>query len=874
MLEKYDHKIIENKWLPYWNDEKIYSWDKTRSRSETFVVDTPPPTVSGSLHLGHFFSYTQTDLIVRFWRMNGKNIFYPLGWDDNGLPTERRVQNVYNVQCDINEKYLEDLKVQKVEDQTSKQKDKQPQSQLLKVSRKNFIELCSRLTLEDEIVFKELFTKLGLSVDWDLEYATINSWCRKVSQLSFIDLFEKKQVYTLESPTLWDVTFQTAVATAEVEDRPTPGFYYDLKFQTEKGDEFVISTTRPELLPACIAVVAHPKDPRFSHLFNQYAVTPLFKAKVPIMASEHADPEKGSGILMVCTFGDSADVDWWKMNKHLPLRQILDSQGHFKKVTFGEGGFDSIDIKVANENYEKLVGLHLNKAKKVLLELLAPFIASEPRPTTRFVKYFEKGDKPLEYLTSRQWYVKILDHKEELLKQGDKINWVPEHMKHRYTDWVKNLNQDWCISRQRYFGIPFPVWYPLDENKIPQYDRPIIPNKQNFVEVDPVVDAPYGYNENQRGKAGGFIGDKDVMDTWATSSLTPQISSHFNFDDSRHEKLFPMDMRPQSHEIIRTWAFYTIAKAYLHEKKIPWKNIAVSGWILDPDRKKMSKSKGNVVTPMSYLEQYGGDSVRYWAGRARLGVDTAFDENLFKMGWKLTNKLFNACKFVFTQVENIQFKDHHNFDLNFVDSPIDTAWLYSLKELIRKSTEMFENFDYAGSLQITEEYFWKFCDHYMELTKARSYSQDEDSLSVKRTLDYSIHMFLRLFSPFFPYLCEELYSYRYKKNKKSVHLETWPSLHELSDLTTDDPNSFDFAIELISKIRSEKTKAQKKLKWPVSKLEIKVLKNYEETLKRTLRDLIQAGNIINLSNVSINSVNQLNDDEKFEMIVTLADRED
>ena len=627
-----------------WDRLAVYAHDPARSRAETFVVDTPPPTVSGSLHVGHVFSYTHADVLARHRRMQGLNVFYPMGWDDNGLPTERRVQNHFHVRCDPRAPLEPGLRL---EPATAAQAKGPPRL----VSRPNFIELCLELTRQDEEAFKTLWRRIGLSVDWSLEYSTIDPRCRHLAQLSFRDLFEKGYVYSVEAPTMWDVDFQTAVAQAEVEDRPTRGAFHDLAFAVEGGGEFVIATTRPELLAACVGVTAHPDDPRYRHLFGRRAVTPLFGVPVPIFPSALVDREKGTGILMVCTFGDATDVVWWR-EERLPLRQILGRDGRLVPVTFGSGAFPSLDPEAANQRYAAIARKGVGGARQALVEMLrepgadgAAPLRGEPKPIEHSVKFFEKGDRPLEFMSTRQWFVRLLDQKDELLASGDRIRWHPDFMRLRFRNWTENLNVDWCVSRQRYFGVPFPVWYPLDGEGRPDHAHPIVAAAATMP-VDPTVDLPPGYGAEQRDRPGGFTAEADVFDTWFTSSLTPQIGSGWRLDPERHAALFPADIRPQSHEIIRTWAFYTIAKALLHEHTIPWQHVVISGWILDPDRKKMSKSKGNVVTPMHLLDEYTSDGVRYWAASARLGTDTAFDEKVLKVGKRLVTKLYNAGKFV------------------------------------------------------------------------------------------------------------------------------------------------------------------------------------------------------------------------------------
>ncbi len=844
---KYKHKNLEDDWRELWRDQKVYSWDPTRPREETFIVDSPPPTVSGSLHIGHVFSYTHQDLLARYQRMRGKNICYPMGWDDNGLPTERRVQNLFRIQCNPHLPY----------DPTWKP-EKRKKGPVQEVSRRNFIEACATVTHEDERAFEDLWRSLGLSIDWELQYATIDDHCRKTSQASFLEMSEKGFAYSTEAPTMWDVDFQTAVAQAEVVDQNRPGHFHDIRFAVDGGGDFVITTTRPELLAACIAVVAHPEDERYQPLFGKFAITPLFKARVPILAAEHADPEKGSGILMVCTFGDSADVEFWKQSS-LPIKQIIGRSGVLLPVEFGKGEFNSQAPELAQANYDQLVGLGVSKAKTKIVELLGADrledgtcpLVSEPRPIEHPVKFYEKGDRPLEFVSTRQWFVRLLEHREALRAQGAKISWHPAHMETRYQHWVDGLNQDWCISRQRYFGVPFPVWYPLDAQGEALYDQPIFAGKDELP-VDPMSSVPSGYSEAQRGKPQGFMGDPDVMDTWATSSLTPQIISHWATDADRHQKLFPMDIRPQSHEIIRTWAFYTIVKAWIHSNEIPWRHVVISGWILDPDRKKMSKSVGNVITPHHLLEEYSADGVRYWAARARLGADTAFDEGVLKVGKRLCTKLFNASRFVISQLERVD-TDFTQLSAAQVTTDVDRDLFVRLKKMVAEAERAFEKFDYSAALEATEKEFWAFCNDYLELVKRRSYgeSDTEDRRSALATLGLSLKMFLRLFAPFLPFITEEIWSWRFSEGaglKGSIHMAPWPTLEEYSEVSDPGvPGCYNAGVEVLIKIRSAKTEGKRSLRWPIEKLTIAGEETSLAALKVAIEDVLEAGNVVDPS---------------------------
>src|SRR5438128_8560268 len=597
---------LEAKWAPRWEEAGVYRFDRARPRPEVFAIDTPPPTVSGSLHVGHVFSYTHTDVIARFQRMRGKAVFYPMGWDDNGLPTERRVQNYYGVRCDPSLPY--DPAFAPPDPSTGSgspragSRGEKPGKQPVSVSRPNFIELCNRLTAEDEKAFEQLWKYLGLSVDWSMTYATIGRRAQRVSQLAFLRLLRRGLAYQVEAPTLWDVDFKTAVAQAELEDREMPGAYHRVKFGAVE-----IETTRPELIPACVALVAHPDDERYKPLFGREVVTPLFGARVPVRAHPLADPAKGSGVAMICTFGDITDVTWWR-ELSLPVRAVIQPDGTLRDVAWGTPGWESVDADRAQRAYSELARLSAAKARARIVELLRASgdLIGEPRPITHAVKFYEKGDRPLEIVTSRQWFFKTIEFRDALLARGRELQWHPEYMRTRYENWVNGLNGDWCISRQRFFGVPFPVWYPLDAQRRPQHDRPIAAPEE-ALPIDPSTDVPPGYRADQRGAAGGFVGDPDVMDTWATSSLSPQIAAGWREDDELFERIFPMDLRPQAHEIIRTWLFSTVVRAHFLHDTVPFRTAAISGWVLDPERKKMTKSKGNVVTPMPVLEQFGSD---------------------------------------------------------------------------------------------------------------------------------------------------------------------------------------------------------------------------------------------------------------------------
>jgi len=817
---------VETRLISQWELDGIYRFDRQATRENIFAIDTPPPTVSGSLHMGHVFSYTHTDTLARFWRMRGKSVFYPMGWDDNGLPTERRVQNFYGVSCDPSLKYVAGF-------EPPFRGDPPKDARAVPISRPNFIELCDELTAEDEKVFEDLFRRLGLSVDWSLLYTTISEHARRTAQSAFLRNLERGEAYTQEAPTLWDVDFGTAVAQAELEDRERPGAFHKLKFHVpdETRSEFTVETTRPELIAACVGLVAHPDDARYQHLFGKVAHTPIFNVEVPVHAHPLAQPDKGSGIAMVCTFGDLTDVIWWR-ELNLATRPIIGRDGRFVA--------DAPEIMStdARKQYARLAGKTVKQAQTLTVEILRETgeLIDEPRAITHPVKFYEKGDRPLEIVTSRQWYIRNGGRdeqlREKLLARGDELTWHPDFMQHRYANWVGGLNGDWLVSRQRYFGVPIPLWYRLDAQGEIIYENPLVPTSDQLP-IDPSTDLPAGYLADQRDKPNGFVGEPDIMDTWATSSLTPQIAGRWIDDSDLFERIFPMDIRPQGHDIIRTWLFATMVRSNFEHGQAPWRNAALSGWILDPDRKKMSKSKGNVVTPSDLFDQYGSDAVRYWAACARPGVDTAFSEEQMKVGRKLATKLLNLSKFVLGAGEA---------DASAVPSDlVDQAMLSRLADVVEEATTALEQFDYARALERTEAFFWWFCDDYVELVKTRAYGETQDSSSARVSLRRALSVLQRLLAPMLPFATEEVWSWW---QSGSIHRTNWPTSNEtLAGCTAnkDGLAELDAIYVVLAAVRRAKTEAKVSQRAEVAKLKVTSDAKTLNVLRTNIDDLRNAG---------------------------------
>lgn len=859
----YDHKISEKKWQNIWEDKQVYAWDESQPRENTYVIDTPPPTVSGLLHMGHIFSYTQADFVARYQRMSGKTVFYPMGFDDNGLPTERLVEKVKKVRA-------------------------------TDMSREDFIELCEGVAEEARGEFRRLFESVALSVDWKQEYHTISEDSRKISQLSFLDLFNKDRAYRKLQPMLWDPVDQTAIAQAEIEDKEMPSqknyLHFGLINEASGKDlgKLEIMTTRPELLGACVAVMCHTDDAE--KYKGKMAVTPVFGVKVPIVPDDKVDKEKGTGLVMCCTFGDETDIAWWREH-NLFTRVILNKYGKIEapakcssldgngpRFAFanrdGNAGIsdadlhkgNTVDIEKTIAAFEKIQNLKSRTtAREKMLELLAEggAIFKEPEVGVHAEPCAERSGSPLEILPTNQWFVKILDQKEELKAKAAECNWYPQFMKVRIDQWIDGLSWDWCVSRQRYFGVPFPVWY----SKRAGEEGKILIAEPDQLPVNPLVDLPKGYSREE------VTPEADVMDTWATSSVSPQLSSkgisrytslspsgeragvkgddsnpsldgapHPNplpdqgegtspyvLDATRHSKLFPADLRPQAHEIIRTWAFYTIVKAHLHENTIPWKNLMISGWCLASDKTKMSKSKGNVVTPVDLIEEKGADVVRFWASTSKLGADTAYSEDVLKIGKKLVNKLWNATKFAaihLDKLDGLPGTAKADVETKIITEPLDLWVLTRLKRSIKKATEQFEQYEYSNARVAMEDFFWNdFCDNYLELVKVRVYGEAEGvtregQLSAVHTIYHCLDGILRLFAPVVPHITEELYSHIFEEKLAqlggSIHGRgTWLDAEDYPEDEAAEAAGV-ACVSVLNAVRKMKADRNVSLKWPLN----------------------------------------------------------
>ncbi len=768
MQKHYDPKKSEKKWQKFWRDKKLFKFNP-KSRKPVYSIDTPPPYANADhLHMGHAMHYSQFEFVARFQRMLGKNVFFPLGFDDNGLPTERYVEKKYNITKSPN-------------------------------NRKKFLKLCQKETsrLEEEQM-KPTFNALGFSCDWSLSYRTIDEHSQKIAQMSFLDLYNKGLVYRAKEPNIWCPYHQTALAQAEVEDMDRSTKLNYIKFELEDGKKIEIATTRPEFLPACVGIFVNPKDKRHKALVGKKAVVPLFGQKVKIMKDKAVDKDFGTGIVMICTFGDKTDIDWWRKHK-LDLRICLTEDGKM------------------NDKCGKYKGQSIEQARKsIIKDLKKEGLLKKQEPLQQTVGVCWRCDTPVEFLVAKQWFVKALPYKKQLIKQGRKINWHPDFYRKRYEDWVKNLGWDWCISRQRYYGIPIPVWY-CECGEIEVADEKEIP-------IDPRM-------EKKKCKKCGkeMKPEEDVLDTWMTSSMSPEIATEWLEDDKKFKRLFPMTMRPQAHDIIRTWTFYTILKAYHHFKKIPWKDVMMSGHGLDPKGKPMSKSRGNVVIPEDVIEKYSADAIRYWAASVKLGDDLCYREKDVKNAQKFLTKLWNASRFA-----TIHLKKNKPRKVKL--TTMDKWLLTKLSKVIKYSTENFKSYSYSKSKDASEQFFWQdFCDNYLEFIKYRMY-EDKKKSAAQWTLYHALLDVLKLFAPIVPHITEGIYQEYYKKheNDKSIHISDWPEAYRKSKTAE---KAGDMAVDIVAAVRQHKNKEGVSLNQEFPLLTIEASSKNKKLLKKVLEDI-------------------------------------
>ena len=771
--KKYNAKEKEEKWLNYWRDEKIYEFKP--DKREVFSIDTPPPTVNGKIHIGHIFSYSQTEMIARYKRLRGYNIFYPFGFDDNGLPSERLVE-------------------------------KEQGKKAHEIGREAFSKLCYETTDKYEAEFQELFTRLGVSTDWNIHYKTVSPKTIKISQSSFLDLVKKGHCYHKESPALWCNECLTSIAQAELETKKVKTTFNYIKFKTvEDGEEFVIATTRPELLPAIVSVFVNPNDLKHKHLIGKTAHIPIIDVEVPIMADELVDSEKGTGIVMCCTFGDQTDIYWWK-KYNLELKYIFTEDGRIKDEILNYGG---LKIKAAR--------------KKIIEDLQEAGYVLKIEELEHEVQTHERCGTEVEYSVMKQWFIDIMNHKDDFLKIGESINWYPSHMQTRYNEWVSNIMWDWCISRQRYFGVPFPVWY--CEN----CHEPIFANLTDLP-VNPLVDKP---KIKKCPKCGGtnFRPETDVMDTWATSSVTPLINMRYGEKDNYEAILKPMSLRSNASDIIRTWDFYTIVKSFYHFQERPWNNVMISGFVMANKGEKISKSKGNSkAEPIDLINEYSADVIRYWAGSGRLGTDITFSEETLLRGKKLINKIFNVSKFIEMHLADFQDKEFTNYEY------IDKWILARFQDMEKVFLKYLDEFEVGLALNHLEKFFWNFCDDYIEIVKHRLYRPEEfgsePRYSGQKTVYIILYKLLQDFSIFFPYITEEIYQEIYH-DKKSIHLT---EIKELNFNFQQEKEFGNIIVDIISIVRGEKSSNNLSLKTEVTNLEISASKEIKEAIAKAKKD--------------------------------------
>jgi valyl-tRNA synthetase len=776
LSKKYNASENEKKWQNYWKENNIYKYEK-EGRREVFSIDTPPPTVSGSLHVGHIFSYTQAEMIARYQRMQGKNVFYPFGFDDNGLPTERLVEKERGIRA-------------------------------FEVDRKEFTDICLSVTKKYEEEFKELWTSMGFSVDWELQYETINPMVQKVSQRSFIQMAKAGRAYIKQSPVLWCTTCRTSIAQAELETAEIDTTFNYVSFMVE-GQELIVATTRPELLHGCVCLFVNGEDERYKAFIGKKALVPLYDFEIPILSDEKVALDKGTGAVMCATFGDTTDVEWYEKYS-LSYKKVIEDNG------------------LINKDVPFIGGMKITEAREIIIELLEERgMLKKSEKITHTVSIHERCGKPIEIIPSSQWYIDILNHKKELLEAGDRINWYPASMKTRYTAWVENLKWDWCISRQRYFGIPFPVWYCSDCGSVIIAAEEQLP--LNPMESKPVKPCSCGCRN--------FAPETAVLDTWATSSVTPLINGRWGEKDSRGDKFFPMSLRTQAHEIIRTWAFYTIVKSLFHTGDIPWRDIMICGFVLAKKGEKISKSKNNSASsPRALIERYSADALRYWAAGAKLGTDTMFAEEDLKLSSRFMTKLWNAASFSIMHLQDYSGELPEKIKYN------DQWVLERLRETEFRASQYLNQYETGLALQEIDNFFWKdYCDNYLEIVKDRLYKPEIHGSEERKSAQYALYKsligILKLYSIYVPHIAEEIYQNHFAQYEgaKSIHLMQWDR-----DKTGKDERILSFGDRLsqvVSDVRKYKSEKNISLKEPVEKLTIEVENEYASFFEDGMMDL-------------------------------------
>jgi len=790
MLEgKYKFAESEKKWQEYWQEKGVYHFDKN-SKRPTFSIDTPPPTVSGKLHIGHISGFAQADMMARFHRMSGNNLYFPLGFDNNGLPTELLVE-----------------------------KEKKIRAHTL--PREEFTKIALELVDKYNQSYRDMMVATGMSCDLTLGYNTIDERSQKTSQKSFIELAKQGIAYRSDKPSPWCCKCRTSVATAELEDKELDSVFNYLNFRLSDGSGTIpIATTRPEFLPACGAIFVNPADKRYTKYVGKMVKVPLFEEiEVPVYTDEKVGIDKGTGIVMCCTFGDQTDVEWWR-DYNLPLKQAIDDGGRMTEIA------------------GKYAGMKLLDARKAIIDdLIAEGYMDHQEPITHNVKIHERCDEPIEFMAKKQWFIKTSspELKKIWLEQGEKIKWHPESMKARYNAWVQNLNQDWSISRQRYFGVPFPVWY------CKECGKPI------FADIQDLPVNPLTSNPKHACECGckEFVPETDVMDTWATSSLTPQINTNWYVDEEGAQKKLPMDVRFCGRDIITTWDLRTIIKAYYHNASLPWKELYINGWVMADKGIKISKHLANSKMDLNeLLASYGADVIRYWCANGAYGRDVYFSDDGIKDGYKLLNKIWNASKFVLSFMTDYEPNKPKKL------WPIDEYIMIKFNEAYDKTIQLYKDVEMGYAKSEMEKFFWNFCDNYIEIAKNRLYKPEvygEDAKSSAQWACYNVLFgMLKIFAITMPHITEEIYQDFFRQFEKA------DSIHQLVlskiDISKNDnvENSGDEFIEILSEIRKYKSSNNLSMKEEIVHLK---LVGYKKLTVEDEADLKAVGSIKEIEQV-------------------------